>query len=379
MGKQIKLREAQRCEAEHAIAARLRAHSGTKTGPAFIARYCEFAPDYRSRIEAYRGLALRPPEAWRCQLRIRSPEMRFLELVQFTFAKYPVAHHLDNAWIAGAPAIADRFQAPGHGEEGDGAIPDFRGWYIAVAQGGLLYKEAAHRYLTRLETHHFVTAPREVESPLAAFWYAYARAQIGDTAAALRVARTRLVELPVVSPFWQSVARFFAQNPTSIQEMNGLIDFFAAAKREDDGFSLKGRTLPALRRRFTEWQRLQRAIERGDAWAGRKLADVKYETGIGCERAIWRFRQIKTGRELALEGMRMSHCIEVYRDRCVAGASSIWSLTCEYPGGCRSNGVTIELSSNGTIVQCRGFANRAPNAEEVEMVKRWAGAHGLRW
>ena len=379
MGKQIKLREAQRREAEHAIAARLRTHSGTRNGPAFIARYCEFAPDRRSKIEAYRDLALRPPEAWRCQLRIRSPEMRFLELVQFTFAKYPVAHHLENAWIAGTPAIADRFQAPDHGVEGDGAIPDFRRWYIAVAQGRLLYKEAAHRYLTRLETHHFVTAPREVGSPLAAFWYAYARAQVAETAAALRVARTRLVELPVVSPFWQSVARFFAHNPTSIQEMNALIDFFAAAKQEDDGFSLKGRSVPALQRRCAEWQRLQRAIERGEAWAGRKLADAKYETGIGSERAVWRFRQIKTGRELALEGMRMSHCVEAYQDRCIAGESSIWSLTCEYPDGGRSNGVTIELRRNGTIVQCRGFANRAPNAEEADIVRRWADARGLKW
>ncbi len=73
----------------------------TRTGPAFIGCYAEFAPDYRSKIEAYRDFALRPPEAWRCRLRVRSPERRFLELVQFTFAKYPVAHHLENAWIAG--------------------------------------------------------------------------------------------------------------------------------------------------------------------------------------------------------------------------------------------------------------------------------------
>jgi PcfJ-like protein len=379
MGKQIKLREAQRREAEHAIAARLRTHSGTRTGPAFIGRYCEFAPDYRSRIEAYRDLALRQPEAWRCQLRLRSPALRFLELVQFTFAKYPVAHHLENAWIAEAPALADGFAAPGDGEEGGDAIPDFRRWYIAVAQGRLLYKEAAHRYLTRLETHHFVNAPREVGSTRSAFCYAYARAQTADTAAALRIARTRLAGLPVVSPFWQGVARFFAQNPTSIQEMNELIDFFAAAKREDDGFSLKGRSLSALRRRLAEWHRLQREIERGEAWAGRKLADVKYETGNGAERAVWRFRQIKTGRELALEGRRMRHCIAVYQGCCVAGEASIWSLTCEYPDGSRNNGVTIELRGDGTIVQCRGFANRAPNAEEAEMVRRWAAAQGLRW
>jgi hypothetical protein len=383
MGKKIKLREAQRREAEHAIAARLRAHSETRTGPAFIVCYAEFAPDYRSKIEAYRDFTLRPPEAWRCRLRVRSPERRFLELVQFTFAKYPVAHHLENAWIAGAPPVEDRLRGPGQGDEGD-AVPDYCRWYIAVAQGRFLYKEAAHRYLSRLETHHFVNAPPELTSTQAAFCYALARGQTADATIALRIARTRLADFPVLPPFWKEVARFFAHNPTSIPEMNDLVDFLAAAQQHDPGFSLKGRTLPALRRRLLEWRRLQRAIACGEAWLGHKWGDVKYETGSGCERAIWRFRQIKTARDLALEGERMRHCVATYQDRCIAGEASIWSLTCEFPDGSRPdtsrhNGATIELYRDGRIMQCRGFANRCLNAAEVEMVRRWATAFGLRW
>ena len=392
MGKKIRLREAQRREAEHAIAARLRAHSETRTGPAFIGCYAEFAPDYRSKIEAYRDFALRPPEAWRCRLRIRSPERRFLELVQFTFAKYPVVHHLENAWIAATPPVEDRLRMPGQGDEGE-AVPDFRRWYIAVAQGRFLYREAAHRYLSRLETHHFVNAPPELTSTPAAFCYALARGQTADATIALRIARTRLADFPVLPPFWKEVARFFAHNPTSIPEMNDLVDFLAAAQREDPGFSLKGRTLPALRRRLAEWRRLRRAIARGEAWLGHKLGDVKYETGSGCERAIWRFRQIKTARDLVLEGERMRHCVATYQSWCVAGEASIWSLTCEFPDGSRPdasrpdasrpdgsrhNGATIELRRDGTIKQCRGFANRSLNAAEVEMVRRWATAFGLR-
>ena len=387
MGKKIRLREAQRREAEHAIAARLRAHSETRTGPAFIGCYAEFAPDYRSKIEAYRDFALRPPEAWRCRLRVRSPERRFLELVQFTFARYPVAHHLENAWIAGPPPVEDRLRAPGQGDE-DEAAPDFRHWYIAVAQGRLLYREAAHRYLTRLETHHFVNAPPELTSTQAAFCYAVARGQTADATIAFRIARTRLADFPVVRPFWKEVARFFAHNPTSIPEMNDLMDFLAAAQREDPGFSLKGRTLAALRRRLAEWHRLRCAIARGEAWLGHKLGDVKYETGSGCERTIWRFRQIKTARDLALEGERMRHCVATYQSWCVAGETSIWSLTCEFPDGShnagrrdasRHNGATIALHRDGRIMQCRGFANRSLNAAEVEMVRRWATAFGLRW
>jgi hypothetical protein len=63
----------------------------------------------------------------------------------------------------------------------------------------------------------------------------------------------------------------------------------------------------------------------------------------------------------------------------VNGDVSIWSLTSEFPIGHRNRGVTIELMKSGRIVQCRGFGNRLPYANEVTMVKRWAREHALTW
>jgi hypothetical protein len=63
----------------------------------------------------------------------------------------------------------------------------------------------------------------------------------------------------------------------------------------------------------------------------------------------------------------------------VRGASSIWSLTCEQPVGVIANSVTIELASDRTIVECRGYANRGAHPDEIEVIKRWAAAHGLAW
>jgi hypothetical protein len=74
--------------------------------------------------------------------------------------------------------------------------------------------------------------------------------------------------------------------------------------------------------------------------------------------------------------LRPSGAISLYQDRCIAGEASIGSLTCEFTDGSRHNGATIELERDGTIVQCRGFANRSLNAA---MVRRWAEAFGLRW
>jgi hypothetical protein len=374
MGKRIKLREAQRRATAEAIAARLRAHARPKSTPAFIDVYRGFDLPYRERIEAYRELALRAPEDWRCALRCRAPERRFLELVEFTFARYGVAEHLKGAWIA-TPYARNELAMALAIEHDD--LPDLRRWYIIAAQGGSLYKEATHRYLSKLETHHFVSAPAEVLSTARAFWYALARAQTDDTEVALKVSRSKLARLAVVAPFWKEVARFFARNPITILEMNDLTDYLQVALQDDPRFSLKGRSLPALRRRMAAWHRMLQHIAAGGCWKGHPLPDAVYGGRQGA--AVWRFRQIRTGAELAREGRRMAHCVASYKESCIRGASSIWSLTREHPVGVITSSVTIELTSDRTIVQCRGYANRGAYPDEIAVIKAWAAEHGLIW
>ena len=374
MGKRTKLREAQRHATEQAMAARLRAHSRTDNGPAFIVRYGDFPPAYQERIEPYRALAVRQPEDWRCRLRCRAPERRFLELVEFTFARYPVADHLKNAWIATADARHQLAVALDIARADD--RHDLRRWYIIAASGGSLYKEATHRYLTKLETHHFVGAPAEVSSTLRAFWYAIARAE-GEEPAACKVARSKLVAYPVTSAFWREVARFFARHCIAVLEMNDLVDYIHVTRLQDPRFSLKGRSLPALRRRMAEWHRVLQEVEGGGRWYGHRLPDAVYGDSRG--QPVWRFRQIKTGEELADEGRRMGHCVASYKEQCANGLSSIWSLSHECPSSQVENRLTIELACNRTIVQCRGPHNRGADAEEIAVVKRWAADQGLSW
>lgn len=365
MGKQNRLREAQRHAAEQAIAVRLRAHTPARTQPAFINSFAEFAPAYRNRIELYRDLALRPPEAWRCGLRIRSPQQRFLELVRFTFADYPVPHHLENAWIDDAPDAwqGDAIVAPER--------PDFRRWFIAVGRGESLHRDAARALMTKRETHHFVAAPAAIETPVRAFWYAFARAHTDDMAAALRVARTKLARYSVVDPFWKEAARFFAHNPVPVHEMNDLIDYIDAAHRGDEDFTLKGRSLATLQRRMAEWHRLRRMEVSGLRWLGHPRPNAEYETSVDGQGVIWRFRQIRSSGGLVQEGHEMEHCVATYQEQCVRGSISIWSLTRENPLGTIKRCLTIELDRSGCIVQCRGFANRPPVAEEIEVLRRW--------
>jgi hypothetical protein len=382
MGKKLKLREARRHDAERAVSAVLEAHSKRKVRSRAAERLNDLNRRYSAPVECLSASAIRDPETWRCRIKSRSEDKRFIDLVRYTYAKYPVPRHLEDAWVEPCDDdFVDRL-APLNRMSGDTrSRPDLRSWYIIVAQGGSLYRQAAHPWLSKLETHHFLNPPPDVTSARAAFWYAYARAQTDDVGVARNVALTKLGQFSVASSFWKEVARFLARNSMPVATMNDLIDYLHAAKRADERFSLKGRTLSALRRRMEEWHRelyKHQAIG-GGTWVGRALPNIDYEVGSENRKAIWRFRQITTGNELFQEGQRMRHCVGGYKHLCMSGFVSIWSLTSEFPIGQVNRGVTIEVRQDGDIVQCRGFANRLPYGNEVMMVKRWARDYGLTW
>ena len=381
MGKRIRAREAQRRRDDNVVRAVLKSHS-EKVGPRTRAYapdcFDEFDYQYRKKVDALRGYTLRPPTDWRCRIKSKSEEKRFLDLVRFSFARYRVPAHLEHVWIDddfGGPTMPDPVTA--RGVEG----PDLLRWYLVAAQGGSLYKQEAHPWLSKQECHHFLNAPADVSYVRRAMWYAIARAQSDRKAAALNVAHSRIGCYPIAWSWWKEVARFFARNPTTVDEIDDLADFLFVAKQEDAVFTLKGRTLATLRRRMEDWHRALRKSQAigGGAWAGSPLPDIDYEVGKAHHRAIWRFRQIKTGNDLYQEGQQMHHCVSTYKGRCMSGDISIWSLSYEFPIGRAHRGVTMEVRSDGMIAQCRGFANRLPYPNEVAMVKRWARDYDLTW
>jgi PcfJ-like protein len=379
MGKRTKAREAQRFAAEQALAARLRSHGQAERRPAFITSYEDLPVEFRTRFEPYRKLALRRPETWQCRLRVRSPELRYLDFIRFAFAAYPVAAHLEAAWLVDgqASSLVDA-RASGLVDaraSGPRDVPDFRLWYIIAGAGGSLYKEAACRFLTRLETHHFLSAPAEFTSSCAAAWYAVGRAATDDARAAARVARCALPVSVLGNVFWKEAVRFFALNQLTFEEANDFIACFAAEVRQEPTFSLAGRSLPALRRRLREWKDLESVgMTLGcKRWAGRAQPNAAYDLPDG----RWLVCQIKDGMRLFREGARMRHCVASYANGCAVGYTSIWSLTRQRDGKLDPR-LTLEVSGSGEIIECRGFANRPADPREIEIIARWAADFALK-
>lgn len=378
MGKKTRLREQNRRAAELSVKQKLQRYTkAERQRPPAIEHFADFSGEQRRNVECFSANALRRPQDWQPAVKTRCAEKRYIDLVRFTFARYPVPPHLEAVWRDAAYYdVYDGIETvpPRLGLR----VVNLRDWYITVAQGGSLYRAGTRDILSKAETHHFLAVPRAIASVRRALWYAIARAQ-GEANVAVAIAQSKIEQFSVGSTYWKEVARFLARNPLPRAQVDDLIDYLAAAKREDANFSLKGRTLTVLRKRMEAWHRALRKqrVVAGGAWDGSALPDVVYEAGNEEHRAFWRFRQIKTGNELFREGEAMHHCVVTYKSACLAGVASIWSLTSEYPVGKRNRGVTIEVRGDGRIVQVRGFANRRPYANEVAMVERWATDHGL--
>ena len=171
---------------------------------------------------------------------------------------------------------------------------------------------------------------------------------------------------------------FFNEIPKeTIEKINDLVDFINAEKTANANFNIFGNgwTLSSLTKRMHDWHyQLSRAKKMGSfSWNGHDFKDFEFirnEGELNCEH--WTLTQIKTSKELLEEGSKQHHCVYGYKDLCLNGSTSIWSL--------KVNGkrkVTIEVRSNRSIVQARGFANRKTTGEEDNLINQWARTNDL--
>lgn len=181
----------------------------------------------------------------------------------------------------------------------------------------------------------------------------------------------------------KELIHFFVNNDISsnTQENRGLIGYIDHLHREQPGFSMKGRTLPALRRQAEHYyQGIQRRWNQEhypQFWEGAPFKPFELKKN----KAIYKIEQLKTYDELALEGESLHHCVSSYAFQCKYYGHSIWSLrkyTFEQEDGKQKPTkkmerlITIEVDAYKNIVQSRGNYNAMPSNEEKELIKKWA-------
>lgn len=324
-----------------------------------------------------------------------------LVVAQYLFGRYPVARHLESIWHE-TPGALPPSRPRGVNPNAPAALTRSvirrrRDWYVIAAGGGSLYREHTHHFMSKKETHFFLTVPFALGFD-EAIAFALARSHTDDLGLCTRLGRSKLAQRSTIidagtpararaaAQFWKEAIRFFVANPAPINEVNDLVDFLDHAREENAAYSLKGRTLASVTAAMRHWHRNLHRIKRmgNHEWAGARLPDreyIKIEGGDG-KASDWTFTQVASSKELAEEGNEMHHCVYTYQAQCISGRTSIWSLRWRHTGAGASykRRITFEIDNDARrIVQVRGYANRLADGDEAAIIGRWAAENGVSY
>lgn len=200
--------------------------------------------------------------------------------------------------------------------------------------------------------------------------------------------------LELWNPIIQKLSQLKLQNEPA-QVAQQILGYIYHCLRDQEGFSLQGRSLDWLRRVSIDYYEniRRRAAERAERdrmnrelwdehrrkyWSWKPHNTVKPYTWQSKEEdGKYRIIELCTKKELEKEGVIMNHCVGSYAPTCRSSDVSIWSLQ-EYKKEKWYSLVTIELGGE-VIRQARGRFNRSPNQDELDIISKWMKKEDLEW
>jgi hypothetical protein len=272
--------------------------------------------------------------------------------------------------------------------------------YIFMGKGGSPRKfEEMPVKLTKKEVHHFQLAPSTYDSSEAILW-GKVKAAGGDERMVKAIMESRIYRsfggdrYPSTKmwPFWETILKFFCEqqmmDPNLVAPICDYIHHIKYENRqiprpgggwqvlppENTNFKINGRTMQALIRGMEAWHKETHG-KRANAprnWDGLDIPDYVISFGKDEKKRTYSFTQLRSASALRIEGRTHGHCVAGYVNSCNSGRTSIWSMYVEDFTSLRKNLLTIEVTPQRMIVQCRGKANRLANANEWRIVERFA-------
>jgi len=310
----------------------------------------------------YEKYWINDPSSWINTKKTKNIDTLQLDMLRHVFGIYRAPLYLENNFLERAKWSSERLTARIYDE-----------WYFTVAQGGSLFKKCTKGTLSKNETHMLLLAPKENEL-IENIWWSRAYCESNNNlGVAGSISKSKLTSKTMNNEFWISVMRFFVRFPTTKNEINDLVDYFDHEYNANRNYTLKGRTLEAVRIKCEEWHRWLNKTKSigGGTWTGYDIENWKYTTGKNDNATTWSIDQICTGNSLLAEGQAMRHCVSSYKRHCMSGNTSIWSLKSNSKKVIDKRHLTIEVNSGHIVTQLRGFANRLPTHREYEIISIW--------
>lgn len=251
-------------------------------------------------------------------------------------------------------------------------------WFLTIGQGGSFAK-VAKEIFSKKEAHLFLIAPtyNSIEDNI---WWAKCR-NLGIDVGLEQAIISRIFKgIHVEDDFWWSLLLLIKRDEPDIdpQSLSDIMDFLKAKHFNDRKFSLKGRTYGSLIKLSNDWHRDQQIVKLGGQnlyWPGVPVDD--WEWTDKQQKITWKITQLHTSKELMTEGRRMKHCVASYSQRCVQGATGIFSMTANDGLNGDEKEVTIEINSYRQIVQARARWNKSPSPLAQKAINRFVWDRNL--
>lgn len=325
---------------------------------------------------------IRDPESVR--FNAYNASRQFSALARHLLAKYEVPVFMDAAFFGD---FTDTLGSPHRSRVQD--------WFVHIGQGGNIRKaEGLPIPFTKRMAHHFLQAPAEYTIENAIRW-AQIHALDGDARLVEAILPTLLGDrfhLPSREEFWETVLRFFIENPMlDTAHVGPIIDYLNNQRyvpdRRNDGegrivearppqpnLSMKGRTAETLLRQVEEWHAalVKRRKQSHFEWPACGIEGLNRKEGDERNQTVYVVRELLSTKELNAEGAEMGHCVGSYSYSCTSGQSAIFTMKRTDRAGTEGL-LTIEVAIKTRVVrQARGRLNARPSPEAMRILRVWA-------
>ena len=352
-------------------------------------------------IESFKTKEVRPIDSFKPK-KSSNLDTLTIQLVKHCYGKFPFPKYLEQSWLRITPTAF--YNKTSTVVAGDSPFSSFeRDISVCIGSGGSVHKEYFKEYgFTKKQTHNILTCKVQVENIIQAIIFGVAFTKNNNSGVSYRICKSEVLNTKLSElirreyvpnkiekvKFWIKCIQWFAVNaPDSHQKLDEVIDFVAHSFVQNPLFELhgKGYTFESLYRKTIEWHWSLRRLKKigSISWEGMPYDSMTFKTWDESNKCFhyWKLDQITDSQSLQKEGTAQRHCVFSYRDRCVSGSCSIWSLRTspeeDFSFGSGTRKVTIEVSSYGKVVQSRGTANREPTPLEKQLIAKWKVANNL--
>lgn len=301
---------------------------------------------------------------------------QFSSLARHLFAKYSVPLFMDDAFFSGNHLHQD--------------------WFIHVGSGQNIRTAPQLPFiLTKKAAHHMMEAPSNFDINAAIRW-GQIRSMGGDERLVRAILKTRITNVFTNNDFWESVFRWFMDNPMlDTAQYAPIVDYIYHQKfvpsvptDSPDGprllpaqpnLSMKKRDVESTIRAMELWHKQTGRNRRtsDQYWQSSGISEFLFEEGEN-NKKVFTATELLTTSELKEEGAAMKHCVGSYSGSCINGRTSIWSIKQVNPDGSSTRILTVEIdNASRTIRQARGKFNERPSHKAKDIMNRWAAFAGL--